>query len=732
MKQVEIIEINTQSAVNSIDNLEKNVGDLTTKLKKLEVGTDDYNQALKELGTEQKKLDTVNRKIAASAFDSVKTFDNIGKTVAGLAGGFGAAMGAMQLFGVENENVVKSIQKLQAVMAIVQGVSQMKDAIEGIRGLKDQLLGASASADSLAVSTNKASGSTSAIASTENIGRIKLLQAEYISLGKTMESNYEIAELLETEEGGYDYERARNLRIENKALKVKQATLKEEILVREKLNTTIKKGANLLKGIGKGIAITAAISAAVWALGKAWDWVSSKIKSSNKELIELKKAMADLDIGLRTTTEKTVALFEIYAKIASDTTKGLDERKLAVEKMMELYPSYFKNLTLEQALNIKNTKAYEEIIRNINDVNAVKRQQAELDFTISELYKKNLELSDALQKKDVKKADNIREEIAYLEGNLKSLKEGFRLFADKSKLSEGDVESIPLDVKIPEGNKDAAKDKMSDFIDEIIDETAAEIEADDEAAMALYRNLVNAEKAVQIERLDGRKAAEAAELMDNQEFYANLKSIYLANGQSISELTELQAKKDLDIKRKYRKLDLQESLEMGSRLASATASLATSIGGIYESQMIDKENLSKAEEAHNKKMFEKKKKADIAGAYINMFGGIAAAFSSPTANAMGPLGWILSSIQAATVLTSGVANIANIKKQKYDGGNAGGSSITAPNLSNNVLAQLNNPTPVKQVGTDEQEQLNTKVYVLESDISNVTNKVNVAESEATF
>ena len=63
-------------------------------------------------------------------------FESIQKISAGVASGFAAIQGAAALLGGENENLQKTLVKVQSAMAIAQGIGGIKDLIEGFSQAK--------------------------------------------------------------------------------------------------------------------------------------------------------------------------------------------------------------------------------------------------------------------------------------------------------------------------------------------------------------------------------------------------------------------------------------------------------------------------------------------------------------------------------------------------------------------------------------------------------------------
>ena len=160
--------------------------------------------------------------------------------------------------------------------------------------------------------------------------------------------------------------------------------------------------------------------------------------------------------------------------------------------------------------------------------------------------------------------------------------------------------------------------------------------------------------------------------------------------------------------------------------AQAMSGVLGSIADMYEQ-----------EGEQNEKATKKAKNLRIAGATMDMLGGLVSAWTSALnpANA-GLTIWgqiAMATLTSATILASGIANIAKIRNTDTSGNSASGGG--------GVGAVVNPPAIVQQVpvtrtltGVAEEERLNQaqRVYVVYDDIAQVGRKVEVTENEATF
>ena len=166
---------------------------------------------------------------------------------------------------------------------------------------------------------------------------------------------------------------------------------------------------------------------------------------------------------------------------------------------------------------------------------------------------------------------------------------------------------------------------------------------------------------------------------------------------------------------------------------NAASSLASGMADIFDSQIKQGENLTEAEHKENEKMFNASKGMKIAQVTIDTIMGSFQAITSAIAQ-MGVIpGAVVGGIMAGGITAGGIASVSKIAKTKYDRGGNSSSGIAGAkiNVPTPVIPQQEAVKGVSQQGTEKMD-LDTKVYVLESDISTTQSRVKVAESAATF
>lgn len=136
MTETTVLNIDTKGAQKSIADLEKELQETNEQLKQVDVNSKAFSDLQKQVANVKGQLDQINKTTDTLSKGFQGFGANLAKITGGISGGITAATAAMQLFSVENENVVAGIAKLQQLMAFTQGISSLKDLGEGFKNLK--------------------------------------------------------------------------------------------------------------------------------------------------------------------------------------------------------------------------------------------------------------------------------------------------------------------------------------------------------------------------------------------------------------------------------------------------------------------------------------------------------------------------------------------------------------------------------------------------------------------
>ena len=152
-KEIDSINTKLKEMDATIGNHQRNVGNYTDSI--VEAYQEIQGEVKKTNGVlagSAKPMDTITEatydygkawsEVQKGTEQTRAKFESLHKMASGLASVFAAVQGAAALFGAENENLQKTLVKVQAAMAIAQGIGGLKDLIEGFTQAKTAFAGA--------------------------------------------------------------------------------------------------------------------------------------------------------------------------------------------------------------------------------------------------------------------------------------------------------------------------------------------------------------------------------------------------------------------------------------------------------------------------------------------------------------------------------------------------------------------------------------------------------------
>ena len=178
-----IDEINTELKTMdaSIGNFQRNVGNyadgfknarqeltaLKSAMDNMQEGTAEYNQAFQRASEITHNLQERQEMLKYSAADLGTQLSNVASIGASLAGGFNAINSVIALTGEKSEDLQKVMVKLQAGIALVQGLQGLEGMTKRMKGLVDGLTTAIFKTNEMTTATNAQAGSTKALATAQ-------------------------------------------------------------------------------------------------------------------------------------------------------------------------------------------------------------------------------------------------------------------------------------------------------------------------------------------------------------------------------------------------------------------------------------------------------------------------------------------------------------------------------------------------------------------------------------
>ena len=146
MDEVQVLNIDTSKAINSVKSLRTELKNIKDAMTNLEEGSDAFQKAANKAGELKHQLDEINQSVRGASADFGDMLSNATQVTNGIIGGFTAAQGAMTLFGLESENVLNAIKKLQSLMSIGQGISQIDQMTKALPKLANSITSTSRAA----------------------------------------------------------------------------------------------------------------------------------------------------------------------------------------------------------------------------------------------------------------------------------------------------------------------------------------------------------------------------------------------------------------------------------------------------------------------------------------------------------------------------------------------------------------------------------------------------------
>jgi len=713
-----------QKLDKAFEKTDESVKGLRTQLKEatanVAIMADKFGATSKEAVTAAKRAAELKDRIGdakalTDAFNPDAKFKAVAGALSGVAGGFAALQGSMALFGKENKNVEAALLKVNAAMALSQGLNALGDSIDSFKNLGTQIRASTAFIEINSAATKTAAVVQKAfgIATVETSQGFKVLKGAIIAtgigalvvlLGLVINNFDAIADWIKksplgalakgvgalveqfTDFVGITSEAERNLTKLSAANKRANEDIANRIKILKAQGGSEEEIYKLSQQRVENELST--LRESLKTKGKLTD-------EENKQFRDLKTEQLVLTADYnKKTADATAKANEKAKKDRDDAAKqGIEDTKTANKMLIEL-----QNAKSVAILTDENDKAIKQLENDKklkdDEINQLKVSQKVKDELLKLNNEKFVADKDAINKKakedQDKKDKEDAESLKAFNDKIKDIKiaaiddDVERAKEERSAKLEKDLAELEEDknfIKLSETEKTDIRNKLKETAED--DLTSIELDAEekrlDKKLRLLELNLQALTKGTQsyydakIELINLAEKKELAELQDQY------------NQKKLSK--EEFEKAQIAIEAKYAKqVKATKKEQLDEYLGYATAALSA-INNIFSAaskvnQMQLEQDLKKVkgnaveEEKLRKKAFEQNKKTQIAQAII---GTLQAAVQAYQSLAIIPIvGPVLGAVAAAAALVFGYKQVALIKAQNYE--SAAEGNVNSPDL----------------------------------------------------
>lgn len=705
LEKTAVLTIDTGASQTTIKELVAQMKELKNQMANVEEGSQEFYELAEAAAEVKHQVEEINQTVKYSSKDFGDMVGNTARGMAGLVGSINAVKGTMNLLGVESENVGVAIQKMQSAMAVVQGLQAVDQGIKAFKGLGVAIKAASASLN----------GFKAALVAT-GIG------AAIVAIGMLIAYWDDLKEAIW---GGADA--------------AKEAA--------EEIAASAAKSVDALRDISA-------------ELGNLTDQGVENFKAvAIQDLNDITNAERQMD---KNFTESAAYLMDLYRLQQQALKQGnIENAKYWKETLNTALEGHDK---VKDALN-NYIKAVEEGSKREKKANEeVQHSQEVAAKARAEAAKKRKAEADAEAKKAAKELETFKAKYKELSIDISRYNLSGELL-DIEKLKDERDKTIEVIqeaqqrrvTSTEEANKQI--EAINAHYDELIVEKNKELnqrltEEAEEARQASVEKAMMAvlqtydQLSLEISQKQQELSSQLAggEISDEQ-YDEGVDSLEIERIQA--EIDMLQHQLEVEQLTADERLAIQQNLvaakiELDEKSAESAKKAAekskrswkTAMSATYAFAGAITDTLDAVSDTMEEGSAEQKA-IQTTSAVISTLVGIMQAIQGGEAMAvtmgpLAPLGWAMGAAQAAATLATGIATIAQINSANENTNLGSASSSVSNSAASSTLVAPVQYTQAVEGASLEQNIQDSRVYVVESDITDTQDKVRVSENEATF